>query len=104
MNDNDIDALLRKQFEGPVPDNGFCNRVMDQLPARQRHKNWPLIAGALAGIAACWLSLWSAPIAHSGWRDWLSGDLSASAMALFITTMSMAILALAWTIAEADER
>ena len=99
-----IDVLLREQFEGPVPADGFCDRVMNQLPARRRRNRWTLAAGALAGMATCWFSLWSAPIAHVGWRDWLSGEPSASAIALFVSMIGMAILALAWAIAEADDR
>lgn len=99
-----LDVMLRERFEGPVPDGGFCDRVMDQLPARRRHVKWPMAAGIVAGLATCWLSLWSAPITHIGWQDWLSGELSASVIELFISMMSMAILALAWTAAEADER
>lgn len=103
MEDN-LDALLRKQFEGPVPDDGFCDRVMDRLPASRRRYEWALAAGALTGMAMCWFTLWSAPITYVGWRGLLSGELSASAIALFISMMSMAILALAWTIAEVDDR
>lgn len=99
-----IDVLLREQFEGLVPDDGFCERVIEQLPARQRRVDWPLVAGTLAGAAMCWFSLWSAPITYVAWRDWLSGELSASAITLFISMMGVSILALAWTIAEADDR
>ena len=87
------DAMLREDFEGPVPDGGFCDRVMDRLPARRRQINWPTVAGTVAGLATCGGSLW-----------WLSGDLSASVIGLFISTGSVAILALAWAIAEADDR
>ena len=107
MNDEmegDIDALLRKQFEGPVPDDGFCDRLMDQLPARRRRNIWPLVAGVLAGLATCWFSLWFSPITYAGWRDWLSGEPSASTGVLFIAMLSMALLALIWTLAEADDR
>ena len=99
-----VDALLREQFEGPVADDGFCESVMDRLPARRRRNKWPMTAGIVAGVAMCWSSLWSAPIATDGWRDWLSGAPSAATMALFIAMTSMAVLALAWTIAEADDR
>lgn len=99
-----VDVLLREQFEGPVPVDGFCDRVMDRLPAGRRRSTWPLAAGVLAGVAMCGFSLWSAPITSIGWRDWLSGEPSASAIALFIVMSGMAILALAWTIAEADDR
>lgn len=99
-----IDVLLRGRFEGPIPDDGFCETVMDRLPARRRRISWPLVVGTLAGAAMCWFSLWSSPIPYIGWRDWLSGEMSGSAIALFISMISMPILALAWTIAEADDR
>lgn len=99
-----VDALLRAHFEGPVPDDGFCDRVMDRLPVQRQRKRWPLVAGTLAGIVTCGLSLWSAPITQAGWRDWLSGDLSAPAIALFVAMTGMAALALLWSIAEADDR
>ena len=99
-----LDVLLRQQFEGPVADEGFCASVIDRLPARRLRNKWPMVAGIIAGVATCWFSLWSAPVAHAGWQDWLSGEPSASAVALFIAMTSMAILALAWAIAEADDR
>ncbi|MDP1739058.1 MAG: hypothetical protein Q8L23_16645 [Caulobacter sp.] len=99
-----FDIRLPERFEGPVPDRGFCDRVMDQLPSRQRHIKWPMAAGTAAGLATCGFSLWFAPIMHIGWRDWLSGELSAPVIALFFSMMSMAILALAWAAAEADDR
>ncbi len=98
-----IDALLREQFEGPVPVGDFCDQVMDQLPARRPRNSWPLAAGVLAGVAMCGFSLWSAPIIYIGWRDWFSGDLSTSAIALFLAMTCLAILALVWIMAEADE-
>lgn len=102
--DDVIDALLRQHFEGPVPDDGFCESVMDRLPARRHRNNWLMAAGTFAGVAMCWFSLWSAPIAYIGWQDWLSGEISASAITLFISMTSMAILAMVWTIAEAEDR
>lgn len=99
-----VDALLRDQFVGPLADDGFCDRVMNQLPAKRRRHHWPLAAGAFAGVAAYGISLWSAPITNAGWRDWLAGEMSASVMTLFISMIGMAVLALAWAIAEADDR
>lgn len=103
MEDDAIDKLLREQFEGPVPAGDFCDRVMERLPARRPRHRWLLPAGILAGVAMCWFSLWSSPITHIGWRDWLSGELSAPAITLFLSVMCLAILALAWTMAEADD-
>ena len=97
-----FDIRLPERIEGPVPDGGFSDRLMDRLPARRRHISWPMPAGIAAGLASCGFSLWSAPVTHIGWRDWLSGELSA--IGLFILMASMAILALAWTAAEADDR
>ncbi len=99
-----IDALLRKQFEGPVLADGFCDHVMQQLPVRRRLYRWPLATGTLTGVAMCWFSLWAAPITYIGWRDWLSGELSAPAITLFLSMMCLALLALAWSIAEADDQ
>ncbi|MEQ1552124.1 hypothetical protein [Sphingorhabdus sp.] len=63
-----------------------------------------MAAGTFAGLATCWFSLCFSPITYAGWRDWFPGELSASAIALFISMMSMTILALAWTITETDDR
>ena len=103
-NDDAIDALLRKQFDGPVPDDGFCDRVMAELPARPRRTAWPLALGALTGVVACGWSLWSAPLAHAALRDWLAGQASAPAVALMAAMLGMSVLAAAWTLAEAHDR
>ena len=101
--DDAVDALLRAHFEGPVPDAGFSAGVMHRLPPRRRHV-WPLAVGLVAGAAVCWLSLQSAPLVRAGWRDWLSGDLSAPALTLLLVMAGLSLLTLAWTIAEADDR
>jgi hypothetical protein len=104
MNDDAIEALLRRQFEGPVADDGFSERVMRQLPPRRRRIAWPLWLGLLAGACACWLSLAGTPLLHAGWRDWLDGELSAPAMGLLLAVAGMAWLALGWTLAESEDR
>lgn len=104
LSDDAIDALLREQFEGPVSADGFCDQVMGRLPARRRRFEWPLATGIVAGAALCWFTLRSAPIARIGWRDWLSGEPSAPAITLLLALMSFAILAIAWTMAQADDR
>ena len=100
--DDAIDALLRRQFEGAVPDDGFCDRVMQRLPARPRRRAWPLWSGIAAGAAACALSLSSTPMVHLGWRDWVGGELSAPAIALLLALAGMSLLAMCWSLAEAD--
>ncbi len=101
--DDEIEALLRKQFDGAVPDDGFADRVMQQLPPRRRRAAWPLLAGILAGIAACWLSLLSTPLLHAGWQNWISGELSASAITLMAVVAGMSLLACWWTTMEAED-
>ncbi|RDS79236.1 DUF5056 domain-containing protein [Dyella monticola] len=102
--DDTIDALLRKQFDGPIPDDGFSERVMQQLPPRRSRISWPLWAGLLAGIMTCWLSLLSKPLPHLDWRNWMHGDFSTAAITLIMVTAGMTLLACVWSIAEADDR
>jgi len=99
--DNDaLDRLLLEQFEGPVPDDGFCDHVMQELPSRRRPRAWPLACGAAIGIALSWSSLLSTPLLRMGWHDLLSGQWSAPAVILVATTAGVSLLALAWTSAE----
>jgi len=102
--DDAIEALLRKQFDGPVRDEGFSERVMQRLPPRRQRMAWPLWAGVVAGTAACWLSLMFSPLLHAGWRDWVSGELSAPAMTLLLALATMSLLASWWSVVEADDR
>lgn len=103
MNDLDDEAitrLLRQQFEGPVADDGFCARVMQQLPPRPRQTAWPVWLGLLAGIATCWSILAGMPLLHSGWADWAAGAPSPSTITLWLAGGILALLALAWGLAE----
>jgi hypothetical protein len=102
--DDAIEALLRGQFDGPLPDDGFSERVMQRLPTRRRRVAWPLWAGVLAGMGACWLGLLSAPLLQVGWRDWAGGELSAPAIILLSVAAGMSLLASWWSVAEADNR
>lgn len=103
LSDDALDALLRDRFDGPVPADDFCDRVMARLPARRRRREWPLATGLGAGATLCWLSLRSSPVAQSGWHDWLAGEPSGPAVALLLAIASLAGLALAWTVAEAGD-
>lgn len=101
--DDAIDALLRAQFDGPVPDDGFSERVMQALPPRRRRIDWPLRAGIAAGVVACWLSLLSTPVLHAGWSAWTNRQLTTPALALLLAVAGMSLLALWWSVAEGDE-
>jgi hypothetical protein len=102
--DEMIEALLRKQFNGPVPDDGFSERTMRRLPQRRRRIAWPVWGGILVGAVACWLELLRSPLLHIGWRDWLCREWSASAITVLLAILGMASLALAWSVAEVEDR
>lgn len=99
-----IDRLLRDAAPDPVADDGFCARLAEHLPPRPRRVRWPLASGILAGIATCWLALRSSRIALAGWHDWLAGDLTQPALVLLAAAAGTGLLALAWTLAEAQEQ
>lgn len=101
--DDAMDALLRAQFEGPVPDDGFSDATMSLVPPQRRRRHvWPLAVGVAAGAVVCWLSV--PPLVRAGWQDLLLGQLSTSALTLLAVTAGLSLLAMAWTIAEADDR
>jgi len=102
--DDAIEALLRKQFDGPLPDDGFSEHVMQRLPPRRRRVAWPLWAGFLVGSGTCWLSLLFSPLLQDGWRDWVDGDLSVSTITLLVAMTGMSLLAGWWSMTEADDR
>ncbi len=102
--DDILDALLRQQFEGPVADDGFSERVMRHLPPRRRRVAWPLWLGVLAGIAACWTCLAHAPLLHLGWRDWMAGELSPSVIGTWLAMAALSVLALGWGLMESRGR
>jgi|SRR3569623_588495 len=103
IHDDGTEALLRQSFDGPVADDGFCDRVMRQLPPRRRRAAWPLTAGVLAGAVLCTQSLSSSPLWRAAWQQWLVGEWSASTLVVLSATTAMALLALGWSLAEADD-
>ncbi len=103
LHDDDIDALLRKSFDGPVPDDGFCDRVMQKVPPRRRPSAWPLAAGIVVGAVLCSLSLFTSPLWRAAWHGWLVGEWSASTIITLSMMAGMSLLALGWTLAEAGD-
>jgi len=101
--DDAIDALLRQSFDGPVPDGGFSDRVMQQLPPRRRASTWPLAAGVLAGAVLCALTVFTSPLWQAAWHGWLAGRWSTSTVVMLSAMAAMSLLALGWTLAEADD-
>ncbi|WP_373486506.1 hypothetical protein [Blastomonas sp.] len=101
--DNALDQLLRDHAPDPVADDGFCASLTESLPPRKPPIKWPLAVGILAGMLACWLSVGTAPIVLNGWRDWIAGDLTSSALALIVLLVGLDLMALAWVLTDRDE-
>jgi len=101
--DDDIAALLRDGFGGPVPDEGFCDRVILQLPAKRHNRAWPTLVGIAGGAAASGISLVSAPIMASAWNAWPAGSSAQSVLALMAAGLGLSTLALAWALAEVQD-
>lgn len=99
--DDAIESLLRQHFDGPVSDSGFSDRVMQTLPPRGRRVTWPLQAGILTGVVACWLGLLQAPLVSAGWSDWMGGEWSIPALTMVLAIAGMSLLAACWGVAEA---
>ncbi|MDN5924465.1 MAG: DUF5056 domain-containing protein [Xanthomonadales bacterium] len=100
VSDDMIESMLREQFDGPVADDGFSERVMQVLPPRPRHRAWPLWLGIVVGMLACWLGLLRAPVLQTGWSDWLHGEFSMPAITVMAVMAGLSLLAAWWSVAE----
>lgn len=104
IHDDDIDALLRRSFDGPTADDGFTDRVMQRLPPRRRISSWPVVAGMLIGSVLCALSVSASPLWHAAWQGWLAGEGSTATIIVLSMMAAMSLLALGWTLAEAEHQ
>lgn len=102
--DDLLETLLRRSFDGPVRDDGFTDRLMRDLPPRRRRIAWPLWLGLLIGSAACWLSLLRVPALLVGWRDGLAGELSSHVIGLWLVMGLLALLAVGWSWVDGGNR
>ena len=100
---DDVDALLRRSVDGPVPDAGFSDRVMQHVRPRPRASAWPLLACVFAGAVMCWLSLKGSPLWRASWQGLLAGEWSTSTIITLAAVAGLALLALGWSLAEADD-
>jgi hypothetical protein len=98
--DDEIDVLLRRQFTGPIADEGFSARIMHSLPPRRRRIAWPIWLGIMMGVVVCWLSVGDSPLLQTGWSDWSSGVLSMQTIGMWLVMSALSLLALGWGLAE----
>jgi len=100
MSDQKIDDLLRRQFAGPVPDDGFSARVTRALPARRRPRPWLLPVAALAGSLLAWLTLLPSPLWQQVAHEWSAGDLGATSAGLGVLLLGVSLLGCGWALDE----
>jgi hypothetical protein len=55
-------------------------------------------------VAACWLALLRSSLLRVGWQDWANDHWSAAAITVLLVMLGMAMLALVWGVAEAEDR
>jgi hypothetical protein len=102
--DDAIEAMLRRQFAGPVPDDGFTARVMQRVPTRRRRRAWPVWAGLFGGAAVSAWSLRSSSLIQAGWHDVIGNEPSVAAIALCLAAAGLSLLAAVWVLMEAEDR
>lgn len=101
LSDEQLDALLRREFDGPVEDAGFTDALMLKLPARGRPRPWLLPGAALAGALLAWLSLLPAPIWQQLVDEWLAGGFGAASAAVCAVLLGIGLLGCGWALEEA---
>lgn len=97
--DDELDAWLRREFEGPIADDGFVTRVVRLLPARP-HPRWPLPAAAMAGGLLAWLALAPSPLVELAGREWLAADFGSGSAMLLALLFGTVLLGCAWALEE----
>ena len=99
--DQKLDDLLRSNFKGAVPDQGFSARVTRALPTRQRRRPWLLPSAALAGGLLTWLALLPAPLWHQVTQEWLTGTIGAPSAIVGALMLGVSLLGVGWALEEA---
>lgn len=97
-----IDELLRREFNAALPDDGFSNRVLSALPSRPRSRRWIAPAALLAGAISTLASLWPAPLWQLASNEWARGS-PGTMMALTLALgLAAGLMACTWALVETD--
>ncbi|MGD9583674.1 MAG: hypothetical protein AB7V26_08440 [Lysobacterales bacterium] len=100
MSDETLDALLRRDFEGAVVDDGFSARVMRALPPRRRSRPWLLPGAVLAGGLLAWLALLPSPLLQLVAREWQGGGFTAASIGVCLLLLVVSVLGCGWALDE----
>lgn len=100
--EHSVDALLRELKEEPVADDGFCDRVIQKIPAR-RKTNYVYLAIAFAvGMLAFFWQMVSTPMFLQGWHDLAQGQVSMAVMLVCAVFFLVSLLVSAWVLTEPE--
>jgi hypothetical protein len=100
ISDQQIDELLRRDFRGGVPDDGFSGRVIHALPARRRPRPWLLPIAALVGSLLAWLALLPSSLLQQAAQEWIAGSFGATSAGVWMLLLSVSMLGCGWALEE----
>jgi hypothetical protein len=98
LNDDTIDELLRAHFT--VADDGFSAKVMQRLPRRRRFPAWGPMIGAILGVTACALCLFTETLLGAGGTPGMRGPNASAVVVWTAIATGLSLLAMGWAIAE----
>jgi hypothetical protein len=100
--DQKLEELLRTEFSGAVPDDGFTARVLRTLPARPPRRAWMMPTACLTGGLLAWLALLPAPLWQLIASQWPASGIGSSAVVLTLSILlGMGLLGCVWALEEA---
>ncbi|MCE2915065.1 MAG: hypothetical protein ACOVOT_03310 [Rubrivivax sp.] len=100
LSDADLDELLRRDFAGPIADDGFAARVSGALPPRPRQRAWLIPAAAVAGGLLTWLTVLPSPLLQQAAREWLAGSIGPTSGTVLALLLGLGLLGCAWALEE----
>lgn len=100
ISDETLDALLRREFEGSVEDDGFSARLMRTLPARRTRRQWLMPGLAFSGGLLTWISLLPTSLPELTASASQTGGLSAAVASICALMLTISVLACGWALDE----
>lgn len=97
-----VDELLRDFYESPVADDGFCDRVMQKIPAQRKSNHIYLVIGFVVGMLVLLWQMVSIPLFQNGWHDLAQGQFSISVLILCALLFGVSLSVSAWVLTEPE--